>query len=363
MNKPDFQPPVELIWNKGIAARCDRRIPDEFPNGRDYSPISTQAGSLASSRLPDNLISTPEIFKDVQDGELIWVRLSWVKSFVKQVLPLIENRFVLVTGDSDSCAPSELRSEARAILESPKVVHWFAQNCDRTWPQERISPIPIGIDFHMQAERPIWGEPMSSPSQQERTLLSIQKELPPCADRIQKVYVDFAWQQGWGLRHHRRYHPLKGTKFHESRRRIARKMIKNESAFCQPGPLPRSQMWRERGRYVFVLSPHGMGLDCHRTWEALALGHIVLVPSSSLDTLYSGLSVVALKNWSDINPENLREWLSLCPEVAATSEKLTSDYWIARAKSPVERQGKSGPLENQSLEHSEGEGYRLADIS
>jgi hypothetical protein len=333
MNELGSQPPVELIWNKGIAARCDRRIPDEFPNGRDYSPVPTLAGVLASSRLPDNLIATPEIFKDIQDGELIWVRLSWLKSFVKQALPLIPGRFILVTGDSDSCVPSELRSEARTILECPKVVHWFAQNCDGSWARERISPIPIGIDFHMQAERPIWGEPVSSPAQQEQTLISIQKGLPLCANRNQKVYVDFAWQQGWGLLHHRRYHPLKGTKFHESRRRIARKMIKNESIFCQRGPLPRSQMWQERGRYVFVLSPHGMGLDCHRTWEALALGHIVLVPSSSLDTLYSGLPVVALQSWSDITPQNLREWLSLHRQGEALRERLTSEYWVNLVRS------------------------------
>lgn len=333
MNEPGSQPPVELIWNKGIAARCDRRIPDEFPNGRDYSPVPTLAGVLASSRLPDNLISTPEIFKDIQDGELIWVRLSWLKSFVKQALSLIRGRFILVTGDSDSCVPSELRSEARTILECPKVVHWFAQNCDGSWARERISPIPIGIDFHMQAERPIWGDPVSSPAQQEQKLISIQKGLPLCANRNPKVYVDFAWQQGWGLLHHRRYHPLKGTKFHESRRRIARKMIKNQSVFCQPGPLPRSQMWQERGRYVFVLSPHGMGLDCHRTWEALALGHIVLVPSSSLDILYSGLPVVALKSWSDITPENLREWLSLHRQGEALRERLTSEYWVNLVRS------------------------------
>jgi hypothetical protein len=333
MNEPDSRLPVELIWNKGIAARCDRRIPDEFPNGRDYSPVSTEAGSFASSRLPDNLISNPGSFKDVRDGELIWVRLSWVKSFIRQALPFIKSRFILVTGDSDSCVPSELRSEARAILESPKVMLWFAQNCDGTWPGERISPIPIGIDFHMQAERPIWGEPAASPAQQERTLLSIQNGLPSCADRIQKVYVDFTWQQGWGLRHHRRYHPLKGTRFHESRRRIARKMIKNDSAFCQPGPLPRSQMWQERGRYAFVLSPHGMGLDCHRTWEALALGHIVLVPSSSLDTLYSGLPVVAFNSWSDITAENLREWHSLYRPGGGQRERLRSAYWIELMRS------------------------------
>ncbi len=326
------QPKVELIWNKGIAGRGNRRIPDEFPNGQNYSPDSTLAGALASSALPDNLISDPEIFKDVQDGELLWVRLSWLKSFVKQVLPLITARFVVVTGDSDSSTPSELRSEARALLESPKVVHWFAQNCDGSEAREKISPIPIGIDFHTLSERAIWGEPASSPLQQERSLESIQASLPLCTDRIQRVYVDFAWQRGWGLLHHRRYHPLKGTTFHENRRRITRKLGKNESVFCQPGPLPRGQMWQERGRYAFVLSPHGMGLDCHRTWEALALGHIVLVPSSSLDGLYDGLPVIPLKRWDEISSDNLSKWLSLHRQNEQLRERLSSKYWIDRMR-------------------------------
>jgi len=45
---------------------------------------------------------------------------------------------------------------------------------------------------------------------------------------------------------------------------------------------------------------------------------------------------VALKSWSDITPENLREWLSRYPEGAARSEKLTSNYWITRARSALE---------------------------
>lgn len=336
MTEQMARPAVELVWNKGIAALCDRRIPDEFPNGRDYFPVSTLAGAMASSRLPDNLISNAERFRDVQDGELIWVRLSWLPSLIEQVLPLIQARFILVTGDSDSCVPSELKFQARVILECPKVAHWFTQNYDGSMAAEKISPLPIGIDFHMQAERPTWGEPVSSPTLQEETLQSVRQGLAPVRDRIQKVYVDFAWQQGFGLFHYRRFHPLRGTQFHDNRRRIARKLCGNETVFCQPGPLPRTQMWRERGRYAFVLSPHGMGLDCHRTWEALALGHIVLVPSSSLDTLYTGLPVVAFKSWSDITPQNLKTWLSLYPEAGETSEKLTSSYWIQRMRATFE---------------------------
>ena len=331
MSNAAAEPRVELVWNKGIAQQCDRRFPDEFAAGH-YAPVSNLAGALTSSKLPSDLFANPETQCNIRDGELVWVRLSWLKSFVSQILPRVQARFSLVTGDSDSCVPSEVMSEARSIQNCDNVVHWYTQNYDGTMPAERISPIPIGIDFHMLAERPMWGEEMASPAKQEQTLESLRESLPPLARRIRKVYVDFAWQQGWGLRHYRRYHPLKGTKFHENRRKIARKMRQNDLAFCQPGPLRRNDMWIERGQYAFVLSPHGMGLDCHRTWEALALGHIVLVPSSSLDPLYVDLPVVPLKSWDDITPDALAKWISLHDQGVGTPEKLKSEYWITQMR-------------------------------
>jgi hypothetical protein len=333
MNGPLISGQPELVWNKGIAALCDRRIPDEFPDGVAYSRVSKLAGAMPSRRLPDNLISDPAAYRDIRHGELIWVRLSWLKSFVKQVLPLVKSRFVLVTGDSDACVPSEVKAEAQVILCSENVVHWYTQNYDGSIGAERISFLPIGIDFHMQSETAYWGEDPSSPLQQEQTIKSIRRRLPPRKNRIQKIYVDFAWQQGFGLRNYRRYHPLKGTNFRESRRRIVKMMLKNEAAFCQRHWLCRTEMWRRRGEYAFVLSPHGTGLDCHRTWEALALGHIVIVPSSSLDPLYTGLPVVRVKNWSELSAENLERWMSLYRDSDGTNERLMSRVWIKRMRS------------------------------
>jgi len=328
---------VELIWNKGIAARCDRRIPDEFPDGRNYVPVPTLAGALWSRKLPDNLISDPACFRDIRDGDLVWVRLSWLRSFIKQVLPLVRARFVLVTGDSDSCVPSELASEARTLLDSANVLHWYTQNYDRLSGQQRISPVPIGIDFHMLSQGPCWGEDAQSPAEQEQVLISIRDGLPPLENRIQKVYIDFAWQRGFGLRHYRRFHPLRGTEFRENRRRIVKELGKNPLVFPQTAFLPRTQLWRTRGQYAFVLSPHGMGLDCHRTWEALALGHIVLVPSSALDPLYAGLPVAILRSWSDITPENVRKWLLQYREMKGVHEKLKTSFWIERMRAIAEK--------------------------
>jgi hypothetical protein len=336
MSEPVPDAAVELIWNKGIAARCDRRLPDEFPNGRGYSAVPTFAGAYASPKLPDSLVGDPAAFDDLQENELVWIRLSWLRSFVRQVLPRVRAKFVLVTGDSDSCVPSEVLPEARAILASRNLIHWYTQNYDGSMPGERISPIPIGIDFHVLSERPCWGEPRSTPAQQERALESVRDGLPSLEDRVPKVYVDFGWQRGFGLRNYRRFHPLRGTSFHETRRRVVKTVSRRETVVCQAGPLPRSQMWRERGNYRFVLSPHGTGLDCHRTWEALALGHIVLVPSSSLDSLYTGLPVIPLKHWDEITAENLSKWFRSyveCSQPRDPGRKLRTSFWVHQMRS------------------------------
>ncbi len=319
---------VALVWNKGIASLCDRRLPDEFPEGRNYNANPTLAGAMWSRKLPDNLIANPEAYFDLREGEVVWVRLSWLKSFVTQVLPYLRSKIKLVTGDSDSSVPSELADEARRILESPNVLHWYTQNYDGSFANPKISSIPIGIDFHMLAQGPAWGEIQAAPLQQEQTLNSIRDSFRPVQERIPKVYLDFAWQKGFGLRHYRRYHPLRGTTFRESRRNLANRLRKNEFVFCQAGPMPRSEMWRKRGEYAFVLSPHGMGLDCHRTWEALALGHIVIVPSSALDVLYDGLPVIPIKDWKELNPGNLKTWMAQLAGTPMSGEKLKSSYWV-----------------------------------
>lgn len=327
---------VELVWNKGIAALCDLRIPDEFPNGRDYRPVPLLAGAMASSKLPNNLISNPQSYAEIRDGALVWVRVSWLRSFVRQVLPLVTARFVLVTGDSDSCVPSELGAEARLLLQSPKIAHWYTQDYDATVVSSKISPLPIGIDFHLMSEKPAWGESITSPEQQERTLKAVAAELRSREERIPQVYVDFAWQKSFGFRHYRRFHPLAGTRFRENRRVTTRKVRGLPGVFLQQGPLPRTELWRERGKFAFVLSPHGMGLDCHRTWEALALGHIVLVPTSSLDPLYIGLPVVPFRSWDEIAPANLEKWLLQFSKNSWTHEKLKTSYWIARMRASAQ---------------------------
>jgi len=62
--------------------------------------------------------------------------------------------------------------------------------------------------------------------------------------------------------------------------------------------------------YPFVISAAGNGLDCHRTWELLYLGSIVVTKTSPLDRLFDGLPVVIVEDWNEVGDKgNLAKWL------------------------------------------------------
>ena len=98
------------------------------------------------------------------------------------------------------------------------------------------------------------------------------------------------------------------------------------------GPLTsRSALWKKKGGYAFSISPHGRGLDCHRTWEDLVLGCIVIVKTSPLDLLYEGLPVVIVQDWNEVTEENLDKWLIQYHDAFTNPsyrEKLTNVYWL-----------------------------------
>ena len=93
-----------------------------------------------------------------------------------------------------------------------------------------------------------------------------------------------------------------------------------------------------------MLSPRGYGLDCHRTWEALALGSAVIATSDAfLHELYEDLPVIQIANWDDVTAENLARWHA---ELAArwwsfNFAKLRQAYWL----SAVERVRAQGSLD------------------
>jgi hypothetical protein len=305
-----FQP-TRYVWSRGLGLLCDHNGGVEF--------VKRQRGSRAPLRFD------PELFSQVREGDLVWMRLIALPQFLDEALPQIKARFALVTGDEDWAIPSGFTRSAE-LLADPRVAVWFTQNFDGTGPSGKLQPLPIGLDFHTISNTRKWGHWPATPAAQEAELEALRREAPPNAQRLLLAHADFHFNkhkhQVWG----------------DDRQAVQEALQNNPEVRFQTEKVPRIQLWREKTRYAFVVSPHGNGLDCHRTWESLVLGNIVIVKRSSLDPLYEGLPVVIVDDWREITGDNLRRWHAEhsaafgTPEV---EERLSNAYWIARMRAIV----------------------------
>ena len=108
--------------------------------------------------------------------------------------------------------------------------------------------------------------------------------------------------------------------------------IPKESIDYEETPIERAETWKKMTTYAFIPSPHGNGLDCHRTWEALALGCIPIVRTSPLDSLYSGLPVWIVKEWDEVTPDAMKDTLVRMQTMTFDMQKLTLRYWVQKSR-------------------------------
>ena len=81
-------------------------------------------------------------------------------------------------------------------------------------------------------------------------------------------------------------------------------------------------------RFKFVISPRGGGEDCHRTWEALYLGSIPIVLSSSINEIYQDLPVIVVDDWNILTKEFLEKKWDEFEKKEWNWKKLNLRYWI-----------------------------------
>ena len=207
--------------------------------------------------------------------------------------------YVLLSGDDDVTMPQGVGLLfTDHILKTPQLIRWYAQNLGivdnikKAKYQKylsKVSHMPIGMDYHTLEENPEkvphWGT-KASRLEQEEELLNIIRNSKPLKNRQIRMYSTF--------------HGNVPDAWHASDREEAFKYVPTDLIDHEENKITRSKTWQKQTEYAFVASPHGRGLDCHRTWEALLLGCIVIVKTSALDAMYAGLPVVIVERWSDV---------------------------------------------------------------
>ena len=259
-------------------------------------------------------------FSKLTEGCTLYVTGSAIPEFAK-ILDTLSCKLVLVSGDCDETIPDAVfqsNEEFIKFIESDKIIHWFSQNC--VGKHAKLTVIPIGLDYHTRAvEITQLGEQMSAENQ-ENELLEILKGTKPFTERILKCYSNFHFN----MQEERKY---------TGDRRDAVQKIPENLIFKEPTPITRKETFINQSKYAFVASPHGNGLDCHRTWEALVLGCIPIVKTSGLDSLFDEIPVLIVKDWGDITQELLEKTVNDFKVRNFNYDKLTLKYWMDKINS------------------------------
>lgn len=231
----------------------------------------------------------------VKEGDAVFLKTDYMDAFFENVHPKIQQPYVLVSHNSDDMAPGN----CARFLDDPKLLAWFAQNYDGT-PHSKMRPIPIGL------ANACWGHGNVQTLQKVRAMHLAKKYL---------AYMNIAVQT-----------------FPSERRVVFNHFIKN--GFCRnESKIPHEPFLKTIAASTFVVSPRGNGLDTHRLWEALYLGSIPIVKTSSIDGLYEGLPVLVVKDWTEVTEDFLKQAEKEIREKPAHLEKLSIDYWKQQIRS------------------------------
>jgi hypothetical protein len=254
------------------------------------------------------------------DGMSVYVCSDLLSFFVTDILPKINNRFVLVSGDSDMCVPKEALSyeQFNLLINSHFLLKWFLQNT-QVQNNPKMIQMPIGLDFHTISNNPShgWKLPNEShfPGAQELVLANIKETSKPFYDRIPKIYVNFSKTND---RFGDRVNSVKN---------ISKDLMVFNDNFTK-----RTINWQIMSTYTFVLSPFGNGMDCHRTWEALCLGCIPIVRAPNFRKMFENLPVLIVDNWTEVNNDLLLKTIDEFKQRTFKYEKLSLQYWTDQIK-------------------------------
>ena len=248
------------------------------------------------------------------DGMSIFIGSDYLQYFVTSILDRITNKFILVSGMSIKTCPVEALDQSSffKLINNKYLVRWYSQNnVIKNYPS--IIQIPLGLDYHSLYNNPKKWEKISdgkSPVEQEKYLINVINNSKPFYERINKIYVNFeVTADRFGQRKDclKKIHPSLLAMYQEKQK--------------------RTQTWINTTKYVFVVSPYGQGMDCHRTWEALILGSIPILKSKEFINMFKDLPVLFVEDWDKITQQLLDDTIEKFKTMNFNYDKLTLEYW------------------------------------
>lgn len=247
--------------------------------------------------------------KKVNSGDIVFVNKGFFELFSSIVHNEIKNPYILISGNNDLSSPGPYVQ----ILEDPKIIHWFGQNGDIV-SHKKFTHLPIGLS------NPFWHQ---IPHRKEINIKIVNQEID--SKILKKEYLlimNFYAGSSKNKRDAYFYFNLKPFVQND-----AYGIADKKGHELGISKKPHLEYMRAMAKSKFVISPHGFGLDCYRTWEALCVGSFPIVKKSTLDVLYKDLPVLIVNEWEDVTEQFLIEKYDEMVNKKYSMNKLHAQYW------------------------------------
>jgi hypothetical protein len=257
-----------------------------FPGGPETIDLGNPGGllgGLAARRL-----------RRLQSARSIFVYTHLLPAFIETVLPHLTKPFVLVTHNSDALVTERFRP----LLDDPRLERWFAQSAFIAHP--KLECLPIGL---------------ANAQWRHGQLAAIAAEMAAARPKTRKVYVNFS----------------PGT--HPSRAALLDRFRRLGFATVSAG-LSYPQYLAELAEHRYCISPAGNGIDAHRTWEALYLGVIPVVPAE-IAAAFPDLPLLGVSDWDAVDLDFLDRSYASVAARSGNTERLRLGWWRDRIASAI----------------------------
>ena len=267
-----------------------------------------------------------EAFK--KNNPVIFLKTDLLPNYI-DILNSFTERFTLITASNDDhCPPylyyppddelhKDLKLKVDKLLNSKHLFMWYAKN--PAIKHMKLKPYPIGPKWQWKTTR-FFGENKNKHLQIfNKYCLNPLKMMLDSKLKTELLYFNFTCPTT--------NKPL--FKFHQRMRNNVKDIF-----------LKKGFQWNENeefedyiktlSKYKFCLAPPGRGIDTHRCWEALMVGTIPIVFSSSLNDLYENLPVIVVDDWNIINEEYLHQEYKNILQGTYNFEKLYANFWFNR---------------------------------
>lgn len=281
---------------------CKKFLPSDFPKHRsnpdlrfDTSPIlSGDAFRAHADFIYDetNIPFDPDL---VMPGDIIFVNSSLTYSFLKHLLPKINNPFILVTHNRTHVFKKRDYPAINKYINSDKIIKWFDRD-NKGYEHPKRVTLPLGLNYRLSGDdfHYFINKASQKKSYDEKTIFCYFNMRLDTHDSRKDVYQT-----------------LKGRDF---------------ITFTQRKPFPKYV--DDLSNSLFVISPRGFNLDCFRNWEALSLGAIPVISSTDADEKFEGLPVVIVDSYDIVTKEFLLSKLEEIKNTEYNYEKINASYWI-----------------------------------